>query len=592
MTATITNADGTPVADQLVTYNFNIPDLATFDPASGTALTNAQGVSVIDINVGSVEGDGLITAQLQTGESSQIGFSSAGDLNDGVKSIVLSISSKNTGQPDTNLAADNPLIINAIVRASDGTLLGDELVTFTFTQPDFARFIPDAGTSLTNNEGSADIELVAGTIAGAARVVATLNSGETADIGFNSAGDGQVIVEQPATLDFFASSLLLASSGSDQVELIALLKDEDNILMEGVDVSFSSNSGELSIVQGTTLADGTARAILTSQNNPENRTITVNAEAGNLRQTLEISVTGTVVNINAPTSVVLNDTANLTIVVADSDGVGIRNQTVVLSSGVEGALSTTSAVTDQTGQLIVTYSALQSGIDTITASALNATSTQSIVVQEDQFSFTRASNSEVNLNTDEAITITWLKDNVPFEGGNVSFTTTRGTLSANSGVTDANGQITINAQSTTAGNTIISAVGTDTDGGEVSARLEFEYIATEVSSIIVSASPNSIGPGGQKSTVTAVVRDSIGNLVKGVTIGFTAEDISGGDIFPPTAITDSNGLASTVFTSNTVTSEDAIVITATHEASGNAASADITVGRQSAVYFTWNRQSY
>ncbi|WP_338292733.1 hypothetical protein [Planctobacterium marinum] len=65
--------------------------------------------------------------------------------------------------------------------------------------------------------------------------------------------------------------------------------------------------------------------------------------------------------------------------------------------------------------------------------------------------------------------------------------------------------------------------------------------------------------------------------MKGVTVGFTADDVSGGSLFPPAAVTDSNGIASTVFTSNTVTSEDAIVITATEETSGLAAEANITV---------------
>lgn len=575
--ATVTDINGDPVVDQLVTYTFSNDTLATFDPVAGETLTNGQGVSRITLRVGSVAGDGLVFATLPTGEQAQIGFSSAGDQGTQGKELGLSIVNTASGEADNNLSSASPLTVRAQVVTSSGEPVVDELLTFALSDNNLAFLSPAAGTALTDSTGLATIDLLVGLQAGAGKVLVTLESGETGEIGFNSAGDGQVVIEQPATLEFFTSSLVLASSGSDQVELIALVKDEDNILMEGIEVAFSSDSGELSIVQGTTLADGTARALLTSQNNPENRTITVNAQAGNLSQSIAIEVTGTVVNINAPTSVILNDTGDVTIIVANSDGVGIANQSVTLSSNVAGAITDTTVMTDETGQLTVTYNAVQSGTDTITATSLNASSSQDIIVQEDQFSFARATTTEVDLNTDEAITITWLKDNVPFEGGNVIFTTTRGTLSATSGVTDANGQISINAQSATAGNVIISARGTDSEGGEVSARIEFEYIATQVSSIIVSASPNSIGPGGQKSTVTAVVRDPIGNLVKGVTIGFTANDISGGEIFPPAAVTDSNGLASTVFTSNTVTSEDAVVITATEETSGLAASADITV---------------
>ncbi|MCC2604204.1 Ig-like domain-containing protein [Planctobacterium marinum] len=580
ITATVTDADGNPADDELVTFSFNQAGLASFSPENGTALTNAQGVSSIGLLVGSIQGDGLVTAELQTGESAQIGFSSLGDASVTGKNISMRLLNTVSGEEDNDLASANPLRVEVSVTDQTGAPISDELVTFSLSNDALAFFDPASATALTEDSGVATINLRVGQVAGSGVVIATLNTAEQEDIGFNSAGDGQVVEEQPATLDFFTSSLLLASSGSDEVELIALVKDEDNILMEGIDVSFSSNSGELSIIQGTTQADGTARARLTSQNNPENRTITLTARAGGLSRTLTVDVTGTVVNINAPTSVILNDTGDISIIVADSDGNGIPNQQVSLSSQVEGALSDTSPVTDETGLITLTYNALLSGTDVITATALNASASQSIIVQEDEFSFARATVEDVPLNTQESITISWLKDNTPYQGGDIVLTTTRGTLSTNAAVTDENGQVTFTASSNTAGPAIISARGTDSDDGEVSARIEVEFIATEVASIIVSASPNSIGPGGQKSTITAVLRDPIGNLVKGVTVGFTAEDVSGGSLFPPAAVTDSNGLASTVFTSNTVTSEDAIVITATEDTSGIAASTNIAVANR------------
>lgn len=578
VSAVVTDQDGQVVADALVTYSFNLPDLAVFDPASGTALTNAQGISAIGVTVGTIAGDGLITALLQSGETAQIGFSSAGNLNDGVKQISLNITSKASGEEDNQLTVGNPLIIGATVLNPQSDPVSDELITFTFSQPGLATFLPESGTALTMADGSADIEVVVGQSAGAGKVIATLSTGETAQIGFNSAGGGIVVAEQPATLDFFTSSLILASSGSDEIELIALVKDESNILMEGVQVAFSADSGELRIAQATSAADGTARAFLTSQNNPENRAIVVTAEAGSLRQELSVDVSGTTIDINAPGSIVLNDDAEITLLLANSDGVGIAFEPVTLTSQIEGVLSDPTPITDQTGQVTITYNAVQSGNDVIMASALNATASQTIIIQEDEFSFSRSSvEQDVPLNTDETITITWLKDGVPFVGGNVLFTTTRGTLSAVTGATDANGQVSVTVSSTSAGNAIIGAQGTDSEQNVVNARTNLEFVATEVASIIVAASPNSIGPNGQKSTITAVIRDPIGNLVKGVTVGFTAEDVSGGELFPPVAVTNANGLASTVFTSNTVTSEDAIIITATEASSALSATAEVTV---------------
>lgn len=577
VTTVITDVNGDPVVDQLVTYSFSNDTLATFEPTTGETLTDANGISRITLRVGDIAGDGLVFATLPGGEQSQIGFSSAGDATSQSRELGLAIVNAATGDADNNLSSASPLTVEARVVTNIGTPVVDELITFTLSDNNLAFLDPATGTALTDATGLATIELLVGLQAGAGKVFATLESGETGEIGFNSTGDGQVIGEQPAMLEFFTSSLLLASSGSDQVELIALVKNEDNVLMEGVDVSFSSDSGELSITQGTTLVDGTARATLTSLNNPENRTITLTAQAGSLTENLTIDVTGTVVNINSPTSIILNDSAIVTIIVADSDGNGIPGQQVNISSLFEGTLSDTTPTTDETGQLTVTYDALQSGTDELTVAALNASSTQEIIIQEDEFGLTRTTSDDVDLNTDEAITVTWLKENAPFEGGSLVFTTTRGTLDTNTGTTDANGQFTFNVNSSTAGNAIISAQGTDNDGNEVSANTELEFVATEVFSIIVSASPNSIGPNGQKSTITAVLRDPIGNLVKGKTVGFTSFDVTGGEIFPPAAVTDSNGIASTVFTSNTVSNEDDIVITATESESGLSADAEITV---------------
>ncbi|XOV78264.1 MAG: Ig-like domain-containing protein [Aestuariibacter sp.] len=575
ITARVSDQDGAAIEDQLVTFTFNTEELATFDPASGTALTDAQGIATIDLLAGSTEGGGLVTARLETGETDTIGFNSAGDASLGTKSVEMSILSKITAEPSNSLSANNPLTVNALVTDSDGAPVVDELITFSFTRDDLAFFTPPTGTALTDSTGTASIELIVGESAGAAKVLATTATGETGEIGFNSAGGGTNVAEQPATLDFFTSALQIASSGSDEVELIALVKNAQNILMQDIDVSFSSDSGELQITQGTTAADGTARALLTSRNNPENRTITVMAETGSLSRQLEIQVTGTEVKINAPGSVTLNDNAPITIVIADSDGVGIPNQQVALTSEVGNEIDNPTPVTDETGQVTVLYTATQAGSDTFTAEALNASATQNISVQEDEFTFTERPSEDIPLRTDSNFTVTWLKNNEPFVGGNIVFNSTRGTTSIDSGVTDENGQVSFSVTSTSAGDAIIGARGTDNDGGIVNARAEVEFVATSVSSIIVSANPNSIGPDGQKSTITAVLRDEVGNLVKGIPVDFNVNGIGGGSLFPELSTTDSNGLASTVYTSDSVTTEDAISITANAE--GISSSTNLTV---------------
>lgn len=465
-----------------------------------------------------------------------------------------------TGSAVNTLSASTPLTVTATVTSSDGGVLADELVTFTFSQTDLANFSNDTGTALTDASGVATIGLLVGDNSGDGLVVANIDGGVSGQVGFSSTGNSQAGA-MPASLEFFASSTQLASSGSDEIELIAVVKNEQNILLEGVEVSFAATNGaELRVDANgnTTAADGTARAILTSRNNPENRVITATVSSGTFSETLDIDIVGTEVNVDGPTSVVLGDTANITIKVADSDGTGLAGRQVMLNASQGSIIS--SATTDNEGQVTIQYQASVSGLNTITATALNAQGSLDFTVQEDSFSFTTTPNGDVALSDDAILNITWLKDNSPFSGGQVTLSASRGNVLAPTATTDANGIATFTIQSNNAGLTSITAEGTDGNGDTVSARTQFEFVATSAATIIVDASPDLIGPEGQTTTISAVVRDVTGNLVKGKVINFRVDDVSGGFVSPNNATTDSNGIASTVYTSNAVSSEDAVIV--------------------------------
>jgi len=484
------------------------------------------------------------------------------------------------GQPSTSLSESTPLTLTATAIDSNGDPVTSTLITYTFQPEGLAIFGNDSGTASTDANGVATIQILVGENSGAGEVMATLSSGETATTTFDSAGTTQ-INEEPASLDLFASSTQLASSGSDEIELIALVKDANNVLLEGVDVTFSANSGaSLQVTQAITAADGIARAILTTQNNSENRTIEITARAATYSQVLNIEVVGTGVAVNGPPSVILGATAEFTIFLSDSDGAGIANQTVQISSSNGNAFESTELVTDGEGQVAVNFTANNSGVDVISAEALNATGVINISVQQDQFSFTSFSTDDIPLSEMSTLELTWLKENTPFTNGAITLTTTRGTLSTLSTTTGIDGKTSFQIVSNNAGKAVVSAQGVDADGNIVNARAEIEFIAIDVDNIILSASPSSIGPAGQKSTITAVLRDIDGNLVKGKTVNFNADDVSGGEISPASAVTDSNGLASTVYTSLNVTTENGITISATEPESGIEKSVNLTVSNR------------
>jgi len=562
----VSDQDGNPHADALLTFTLSNEQLAEFGNDTGTARTNSNGVARLRLNASTASGDGEITAALGSGETGTTTFSATAVTSTDPTTISVSLALQNAaGEADNSLSSSNALVALATVTNSEGEPQADLLLTFSLSNDDLATFSNDTATALTNAEGVASIGMSVGSASGDGEVTATLPTGEADSTTFSSTGS-TTVSEEPASLELYANSIQLASSGSDEVELIALVKNEQSVLMEGVEVSFSAASGdgvELQLTQPETAADGTARAILTSQNDASNRTVTITAGAGSLTQTVEITIAGTEVTINGASSVILNDSVDYTIRVQDSDGTSILNQDVVLSA-VNGTLSSTTVNTGANGQATVSYTASTSGEDTITAAALNAETSFTVQVQQDEFNFVNLPTEEVPLGQTQTITVQWRQDNTPVVGQNVTFSASRGVIAGNATVvTDAEGQASIDISANNAGISSITASASDGSGNVlVSALTQIEFIATTPHTLIADASPDIIGPDGQTSTISAVVRDVDGNLVKNSVVNFSVSDVSTGFVSPSQATTDSKGIATTVFTSGSVSTQDAVVVTA------------------------------
>ncbi|CAN0285849.1 unnamed protein product, partial [Chrysoparadoxa australica] len=171
---------------------------------------------------------------------------------------------------------------------------------------------------------------------------------------------------------------------------------------------------------------------------------------------------------------------------------------------------------------------------------------------------------EVPLGQTQTITVQWRQENTPVVGQNVTFSASRGVIAGNATVvTDAEGQASIDISANNAGISSITASASDGSGNVlVSALTQIEFIATTPHTLIADASPDIIGPDGQTSTISAVVRDVDGNLVKNSVVNFSVSDVSTGFVSPSQATTDSKGIATTVFTSGSVSTQDAVVVTA------------------------------
>ncbi|MDZ7811183.1 MAG: Ig-like domain-containing protein [Arhodomonas sp.] len=97
----------------------------------------------------------------------------------------------------------------------------------------------------------------------------------------------------------------LAASADSSVTLTAVAKDSDNRVVEGVEVDFRSDSGELVVQQAVTDASGQAIATLSPGSNVRPRTIVVTVTALGASASTQIEVT------EARNSLVLRASARL-----------------------------------------------------------------------------------------------------------------------------------------------------------------------------------------------------------------------------------------------------------------------------------------
>ncbi len=128
----------------------------------------------------------------------------------------------------------------------------------------------------------------------------------------------------------------------------------------------------------------------------------------------------------------------------------------------------------------------------------------------------------------------------PVQNGTlVSFTTTIGHIEPSEART-SNGQVRVRFFS--GGQSGVATI-TAFSGG-TSGKLEnLKVGAAGVERVIVSASPQTLPPGGGNATISARVEDVSGTGLSGIPVTFTTDQ---GSLNPPTATTDSSGVATTV----------------------------------------------
>ena len=483
-----------------------------------------------------------------------------------VYSLAVSLTNAD-GTASNALAQATPLTATATLTATNNGVVSGRVIQFGLSNEALATFGNTAGSAVTNAQGVATISLLAGNSSGAGTVTATYNNA-TAEAAFNSAGDGGDTVDiTVGSVALIADTLQLGSSTASKVELTALVRDTNNVVLADVPVNFSSDSGELVQIDSVTGENGVARATLTTQTNKNNRDIKVMARVQQQSSELTVSVVGTAIEVAAPDSVVLADSTTIDMFLTDSNGAGIQGVDIEVTSSLGNTLSDTSPATSgNAGKASFTYTAVNSGTDTLTVTALGATNSVVINISADAFAFIDTDTEdgqvlEVGLNTAQALNVEWLVNNTANVGQEVTFNTTRGVIAdsaanlatsvTSSDVTDAEGKAQAFVRSQFAGLATISAIGGE-GGDAVSAKKVIEFVAVNPTKVETQAFPAQVGVG-ESSTIRAIVRDTNNNPVKNQVVVFSLDNAAGGTISTGTAVTNSQGVASTVFTADTTT---------------------------------------
>lgn len=438
-----------------------------------------------------------------------------------------------------------------------------------------------------------------------------INGADTNDTGDTGGTGGTTSVI--AALDLSASKLTLATDNNDTIDFTVYAKDANSAAASGEDIAVASTGGFLSAGSVTTDETGKATFTLGVGSEKVNRQISVTLTAGTVIKTQTITINGTTLALSASKSVTTPSDAapiELTATLKDALGQAINDATISFASALgntftpsAGYVFTTGStgLTDSSGLFKVKYTGTNTGVDTVTAASSGATKDVSLTsnaVSQAFFDFTIPADPTIplNVNTLQDLTVKWL-DAVgnPKVGETLTFYTTKGYFgdidtTVATATTNASGLATLTGIFNTggfAGPATIEAYDISTTQKAV---LTLDIRATTPASINLQVSPGVIPVSTATTTATATlkatVRDANNQAVAGKLVGFSifAGPGAGEFISPAIAITDSGGLATSTFTSGSLSSaQDGVEVRATVAGVATPATAKMTIAQSAAT---------
>jgi hypothetical protein len=333
----------------------------------------------------------------------------------------------------------------------------------------------------------------------------------------SACGGGDDAFENPATggggggtatatqLSVVSSTPTIPSDGSAGATITAFARDANNVLVPGVQVTFSSSSGGVTPAVATTGSDGSAGSSLITAGDPSPRTITVTARAGSLTATVPVQVVA---------------------------GGGTNTLRMGRGSGptfVQGSLE----------------------VPNPTLSAGGSTSVSAYIVNSDGTLYTQSATVNFNSQCIAASTAT-------LQPG-ASVQTSTGIATVTYQARGCSGPDQITATASVSGQSL-SATGTVTVAAAAVGSIAF--LTATPTNIALQGTGDAARP--ESSTVIFQVRDATGGPVPNASVSFRLNTSVGGiSLTPTTATSDSQGRAQTVVSAGTVATSVNVTATVT-----------------------------
>jgi len=366
----------------------------------------------------------------------------------------------------------------------------------------------------------------------------------TSDVTFTADGSTAKVMSVNAT-----QSTLIAD-GVSFTTLTALIHDENgNIVPENTPITWSTTSGQLSAVSSVTDMNGIA-TITFKTITAGIATITANAAKGSgtvsitatpntsTAKVVSITTTTPIAVANSPTPVTITSTIH------DASGNIVPANTPVAWSTTLGTLSSALTYTDVNGVASVTISSTSIGNATVTATATQGSLPLSISFTVDNTTL-KAINITPSVNTalaDNTDIITFSVDVQDAYGNKaplntlVTWSSSLGTLSSPSSLTDVNGHAVISLKSNVAGSATVNAFS---GVGSATTNVNFTVSSTSFVSAVNSLSPTVVA-NNTPVTLQATVLDSNNQPVSGATVNWTT---TLGNLSSSTSVTNASGIA-------------------------------------------------